>query len=89
VGSVEALEVRGLDLWFWSNDHDPPHFHAKKVGKWEIVVLFLETTAEELAYEVKWGTGPNKRERKLLSQLVTAHQDKLLIEWEQKVSTGA
>lgn len=33
---VACFKIPGLSCWFWSNDHDPPHFHAKKEGEWEI-----------------------------------------------------
>ena len=40
---LACFEFPGLSCWFWSNDHDPPHFHAKKEGEWEIRVKFTET----------------------------------------------
>jgi hypothetical protein len=30
---VESFELVGLVCWFWSNDHNPPHFHVKKEGE--------------------------------------------------------
>jgi len=51
---VDAFEIDGLDLWFNSSDHLPPHFHARKPGEWEVRVYILVTTAEELAYSFKW-----------------------------------
>jgi hypothetical protein len=85
VGKVEAFAIAGLELWFWSGDHAPPHFHAKKAGEWEIRVSFLETSEKGLAFEVKWGIGPNAREQKLVAGLVLAHRAMLLAEWELKV----
>lgn len=38
---VRAFEIDGLVLWFFSYDHDPPHFHAKRAGEWEVRVYFL------------------------------------------------
>ena len=43
---VRAFEIPGLTLWFWSNDHEPPHFHAKRRGEWEVKVHFLLDAAE-------------------------------------------
>jgi hypothetical protein len=40
---VECFEIPGVYCWFWSNDHDPPHFHAKREGEWEIRVRFTES----------------------------------------------
>lgn len=42
-----CFEIPGLSCWFWSNDHDPPHFHAKKEGEWEIRVKFTEASEAE------------------------------------------
>jgi hypothetical protein len=43
IPKVESFEISGLSCWFWSNDHDPPHFHVKKHGEWEIKVKFTES----------------------------------------------
>jgi hypothetical protein len=34
VGKVDVFSVPGVEMWFWSADHIPPHFHAKKAGEW-------------------------------------------------------
>ena len=43
---VEAFQVAGIEMWFWSHDHDPPHFHAKRGGEWEIKVGILDGEIE-------------------------------------------
>jgi hypothetical protein len=30
MGKVETISIHGVELIFWSHDHDPPHLHAKK-----------------------------------------------------------
>ena len=35
---LEAFSIPGLDLFFNSLDHLPPHFHARRRGEWEIRV---------------------------------------------------
>ncbi len=30
MGRVDAFSVAGLELWFNSSDHLPPHFHARR-----------------------------------------------------------
>ncbi len=32
MGRVDAFAIGGLDLWFNSHDHGPPHFHARRPG---------------------------------------------------------
>jgi hypothetical protein len=39
---IKAFSIAGMKLWFYSNDHEPPHFHAKRNGEWEMRVKFLE-----------------------------------------------
>ena len=88
MGRVTAIDIPGLDLWFNSSDHLPPHFHARKAGEWEIRVQILETTEDGLAYSIKWPKNgariPGKALR-ALHQATLEHRDALLVEWEQKV----
>lgn len=49
---VVSLVLHGLDLWFNSDDHLPPHFHAEKPGEWEVRVYFLRAAAE--MFELSW-----------------------------------
>ncbi len=44
-------------------DHQPPHFHAKIRGEWEIRVFFLLSGAEDLSYEMEWGSDPSRSDR--------------------------
>jgi hypothetical protein len=84
MAKVDCFEIPGLHCWFWSNDHDPPHFHVKQEGKWEIKVKFVE--GEEEMFESVWG---HTRSGKILRQLkraVTTHRVALLAEWEAKVN---
>jgi hypothetical protein len=81
---VESFEIDGLVCWFWSNDHDPPHFHVKKEGEWEIKVKFTE--AEKQMFEQLWGDTPSRKELRELKKAVKAHRDALLEEWEAKVN---
>jgi hypothetical protein len=88
LGRVTAITIAGLDLWFNSSDHLPPHFHARKPGKWEIRVFILECVEGRLAYTVKWprhGARLSGRDRRKLLAETLAHRAELLAEWEQKV----
>lgn len=88
MGRVESFKIAGLDLWFNSSDHLPPHFHARKAGHWEIRVHFLECTAGNLVFTMKWPrrtSGPDRRERQELLDAALAHRAELLREWEAKV----
>ena len=86
MSKVSAFKVAGLDLWFNSNDHRLPHFHAEKPGAWEIVVRFLRERKEMV--EVQWSkkkNAPRRAELKSLLDAVEAHREQLLEEWEEKV----
>jgi len=51
MAKVKCFEIEGLFCWFWPMDHEPPHFHAKRNGEWEIRVKFTEQGAA--MFEVK------------------------------------
>ena len=33
MGRVDAVSIAGLELWFNSSDHLPPHFHDRKTQR--------------------------------------------------------
>lgn len=87
---LEAFSVAGLDLFFNSLDHLPPHFHARRPGEWEIRVYFLVSGAK-LAYDLKWSrkkSGVPASMAEALKAAVNANRAQLLREWEAKVSSG-
>jgi hypothetical protein len=93
VGKLGSFDIPGLLMWFNSSDHLPFHFHAKKTGKWELRVFFLECSQGHLAYETRWskpkGRGPSARDLRLILDQVLKHREELLKEWESKVKMEA
>ena len=90
MGKLNCFQMAGVELWFNSSDHEPPHFHARKPDKWEIRVFFTECTRSNLVFNVKFppsGSGPSGRECRELLNLVLQHRDALYTEWEVKVDT--
>lgn len=85
MGKVSCIVYEGIDLWFWSHDHDPPHFHIKKPGEWEYKVCFMHAKNDIL--QLVWAETPMKAKfrSKLLSD-VANNRATLLREWEAKVS---
>lgn len=79
---VAAFRIDGLTLWFWSDDHEPPHFNAKRNGEWEVKVYFLLEPSNMI--EVKWTRkamrGNHRRE---LCRLAEEHRLALLQQWEE------
>ncbi len=86
MGRVGAFSVAGLDMWFNSHDHPPPHFHARRAGVWEVRVYFLTCSECSLDYDLKWGRLPSGRELRELVAGVVEHRVTLLEEWEAKVN---
>jgi hypothetical protein len=87
VGRVTSFVLAGLELWFNSDDHMPPHLHAEKPGAWEVRVYFLRDRAD--MFETKWTTRPGRPSRgdvRDLAALAEANRAELLAEWEQKVN---
>ncbi len=88
---LDAFCISGLKLMFYSNDHSPPHFHAEKIGQWNIRIYIETTTEEQLAFDVKWPKKskstsiPPSDVRKELARLVVANRDVLMAEWSARV----
>jgi hypothetical protein len=80
VATVTAFPLSGLKIWFWSNDHEPPHFHVKKVGEWEIKVSFLEDSSRMI--EEVFGK-PSAKVLREIKELAEQHRPELLQQWQQ------
>ena len=88
MGKVNTFAIPGLDLWFNSSDHLPPHFHARKPGMWEIRVYFLLCTEESMVYDIKWPPhepGPSRKERQRILNGALENRTALLREWQTRV----
>ena len=82
MATLRPFEILGLRLWFWSEDHEPPHFHAKRTGEWEVKVHFMRTPKEMI--EFVWAEKrPAGRALKELTQLAEKHRVELLEQWEK------
>lgn len=77
---VRAFTIPGLNCWFYSHDHEPPHFHAKRAGEWEYRVFFL-LGREEMLERVFGDRRISAAQRRELFQLVETHRLALLDEW--------
>jgi Domain of unknown function (DUF4160) len=84
MAKLECFTIGGIELWFFSNDHLPPHFHAKRKGQWEVRVYFLESTTSEM-FNVVWGKEVPRADTKLLEEMVFTYRVEILEEWEAKV----
>ena len=82
MAKVNAFQIAGTNLWFWSNDHAPPHFHAKRSGEWEVRVCFLLDKTEMI--EIVWSEKqPSKNLLSDLAILAETHRKQLLEQWEE------
>ena len=81
---IACFEIPGLSCWFWSNDHDPPHFHMKREGEWELKVNFAE--GETQMFELEWGDPPRMKVLRQIEKIVKEHRVQLLAEWEANVN---
>lgn len=81
---IKAFSIAGMKLWFYSSDHEPPHFHAKRNGEWEVRVKFLENDEEmlELVWRKTAKASVSAQDKKLLQEMVNEHRLALLREWE-------
>ena len=81
---VDCFAIPGLTSWFWSNDHDPPHFHVKREGEWELKVKFIEDDSR--MFELVWGVGPRSKTLREIARYVRENRARLLVEWETNVN---
>ena len=91
MGKLDAFTIAGLRLFFNSNDHAPPHFHAEKPGCWEIRVFFTLSVDDHLEFSVRWperGPGLSAAERKRILERILFHRVALIREWYAKVRTN-
>jgi hypothetical protein len=52
VPKIDAFQIAGLDLWFNSADHQPPHFHAEWPDGGEVRVYLLRDPDEMVERKV-------------------------------------
>ena len=83
MATVTAFQIHELKIWFWSNDHEPPHFHAKRSGEWEVKVSFMLDQLEMVEIESWSKKQPSKKVLKELTTLAQAHRIALLEQWEE------
>ena len=79
---VKAFVIAGIDCYFHTNDHDPPHFHAKKRDAWELRVWFLRGEGKQIEYDWHRRQASTKDLRRL-ARLIKKHRLALLQEWQQ------
>ena len=82
MATVNAFQIAGTMIWFWSNDHAPAHFHAKRTGEWEVRVKFLLDQSQMI--EMIWSEkAPSKKVLGELTRLAEIHRTALLRQWEE------
>ena len=81
---VDCFDIPGLVCWFWSNDHNPPHFHAKRQGEWEVKVNFH--SIEDEMIELIWGDEPKAKMLRQIAAAAIVNRAGLLAEWQAKVN---
>ena len=84
MGIVTSFKLDGIYCWFYSNEHKPPHFHAKRAGQWHITVAFLESRHNM----IRRAKGPRgrikKADQEAVLDMAVLYREELLKEWEQK-----
>jgi hypothetical protein len=84
MGRISCFSIEGIQCWFNSQEHKPPHFHAKRRGEWEFRVYFQKPETEML--EVKWSVGRiTKQDKRIICDKAKTYRPELLKEWEEKV----
>ena len=83
MATVTAFQIEGLKIWFWSDDHEPPHFHIKRSGEWEMRVSFL-SGKDQMVEIMRWSKkSPSAKLQDEICTLAETHRAALLRQWEQ------
>lgn len=78
---LRTFELPGCRLWFYTSDHEPPHFHARVADAWELRVYFMREPPEhDVIFESRHI--PAKTVRAIL-ELAAEHRAALFEEWER------
>ena len=80
--------IDGYQIFWYSNDHDPPHFNIEKKGHWAIRVKFTLSNDKNLEFDIVWQNqtrGPSSKEQRLFRKYIKKHKEHLLKEWEIKI----
>jgi hypothetical protein len=80
-----VLGGAGLKVWFWSNDHEPPHFMVKRGGQWQYKVFFLNGRGAMLAQDTAAGLAGrmSRKDRARIESAVEAHRAAILEQWDE------
>jgi hypothetical protein len=84
MGKLDCFRIEGIDSWFWSSDHRPPHFNARRKGEWQVRVFFMNKKAEMIEQGRSSGR-ISKAHRKVLCDMAEQYREDLLKDWETKV----
>jgi Domain of unknown function (DUF4160) len=90
VPKVACFSAAGIELWFNTHDHLPPHFHAEKTREWQVRVFFMRDTEE--MFDVVYSTRtrrPSRADLKEIAAQAKAHRMRLLEQWEAAVDVKA
>ncbi len=89
LGRIEEFNLPGLQAFFRSNDHLPPHFHVKKTGTWEIRVYILTSSRKKLDYSFKFPKNQSvnltSKEIKEIINFIISNRERLLLGWQTQV----
>lgn len=71
------FQLDGYQIFWYSSDHDPPHFNIEKVGHWGIKVKFTLSDENDLNFEMVWQNqkrGPSGADQKLFREYISTHR---------------
>ncbi len=77
----KLYQYMGINLWFWSDEHDPIHLHARCNGATMIVKLYVKNgRVWRVTYKAKSGKFSADKE-KALRTLVSAMKENIRTAW--------
>lgn len=80
---VEAFAVPGVRMLFYSGDHRPPHFHARRRGRWHARVYIQAPAGEMIELVGPRDARISAADRRAIVCGVETNRGELLREWEK------
>lgn len=88
MGKVSSFSIEGIYCWFNSQEHRPPHFHARRKGEWHVRVFFQMPRAQMIEQAKGPGERMSRADERGLLDMAEQCREALLKEWEKKVCYG-
>lgn len=74
----KIYQYSGINFWFWSNEHDPIHIHARYGRKLIVIKLYVKDgKVSRVAYKGTFGESKDKE----LKNFISVMKENIRVAW--------